>query len=508
MADTTCSKRTAWYSCASGFRGCCSVDPCGLEICPDDSNGPMTKSALTAWSTWTERPASASTLTTLSKSRSSTTPEAASTTEFESLTRNNAIKAVTSSVTERATITPTITLSELGAQPTPASNLVSSSHRLSSTMIGAIVGGVISLVLILCLIAYFIHRTRKKRGRKVRRQFTLLRWRHHCLEDKQMSLEQETGTATPGTMDLHAQAKGQPPLVRFHDIVIGSGSRTGFMNRQKQPQTIPGEQSPVVSLLQKRETDSPGSIPSALTSSPSPLAALQPAISPKTSLNLQSAFTPTPPLPAAIHPALHPGQGEHGYHPTAYWPSSCTPEMSRCNNANIITDTAYAHADAHEQPHSRHFSTTPELFDTGFYLGRVELPTTCSRELINIPFAERQRQRQKSQLHRGTAHPLSITTPDGAVLSPNFNGLPVDIGAFSHALSSPYSQEPGPVEPRPEKRASEEQKEIQKQKHKHKLLPLNLLPPLPLPPSPSRPPLTSSTLSSGLLSSPTPSSSA
>ncbi|KAL4765630.1 uncharacterized protein BDW70DRAFT_168841 [Aspergillus foveolatus] len=343
--------------------------------------------------------------------------QAASTTEFEPLTSDIAIKAATSSVTERATITHTSTLSELDAQPTPASNLVSSSHRLSSTRIGAIVGGVISLVLILCLIAYFIRRTRKKRGRRI-------------------SLEQETGTITPGTMDFHAQAKGQPPLVRIHDIVTGSGSRTGFMNRQKQPQTIPGEQSPVVSLLQKRETDSPGSIPSALTSSPSPLAALQPAISPKTSLNLQSAFTPTPPLPAAIHQSLHPSQGEHGYHPTAYWPSSCNPEMNRCSNANIIANTADAHTDAHEQPYSRRPSTTPELFDTGFYLGRVELPITCSRELINIPFAERQRQRQKSQLHRGTTHPLSITTPDGAVLSPNFNGLPVDTAAAAKPASS------------------------------------------------------------------------
>ncbi|CBF83755.1 predicted protein [Aspergillus nidulans FGSC A4] len=350
-----------------------------------------------------------------------------STTEFESLTRDNAIKAATSSVTEKATITPTSTLSKLDAHPTPASNLVSSSHRLRSTMIGAIVGGVISLVLILCVIAYFIRRTRKQRGR-VGRQFTLLRWRHRCLEEKQMDLE-ETGTTT-GTIDFHAQAKGQPPLVRTQDVVIGSGSCTGFMSRQKQPQTILGEQSPVVSLIQKRETDLPDSIPSALTSSPSPLAALEPAMSPKTSFKLQFAFTPTPLLPAAIHPALHSGQGEHAYQPTAYWPSSCTPEMSRCSNTNIITNNDDAHADAHEQPHSRRPSTTPELFDTGFYLGRVELPTTCSRELINIPFAERQRQRQKSQLHRGTTHLLSITTPDGAVLSPNFNGLPVDTGTW------------------------------------------------------------------------------
>ncbi|KAL4813944.1 hypothetical protein BDW67DRAFT_187207 [Aspergillus spinulosporus] len=433
MADTTCLKHTAWYSCASGFRGCCSVDPCDLKTCPDEINGSMTKSASTTWSTWTERPALASTLTTLSKSLSSTTVEAASTTETEPPTNDTAIKAATSSVTT-STNTPTSTLSELDAQPTLSSNLVSSSHSLSSGKIGAIVGGVISLVLIFCLIASFIRRTRKKRGRRVRRQFTLLRWRHHCLEDKQMNLEQETGTSAPSTMDIHAQAKGQPPLVRIHDIITGTGSRTGVLSRQKQPQTIPEEQSPGVPLLQKRETDSPGSIPSALTSSPSPVTTLQPAISPRTSLNFESAFTPTPPLPAAIHPANHPGQGEHvSYHPTAYWQSFSTPEISRRSNANITTNTASAPADAYEQLHSRDPSTTPELFDTGFYLGRVELPTTCSRELINIPLAERQRQRLKSQLHRGTTHPLSITTPDGVVLSPNFNGLPVDVEGIEGA---------------------------------------------------------------------------
>ncbi|KAL4755424.1 hypothetical protein BDW72DRAFT_189185 [Aspergillus terricola var. indicus] len=500
MADTTCSKHTAWYTCASGFRGCCSVDPCNLEICPDDSNASVTESASTTWSTWTV----SSTSATLSKSiwttreaTKTTTTDAASTTETESSTRDNAIKAA--SVTESATNTPTSTLSELDAQPTAASNLVSSSHRLSSAKIGAIVGVVISLVLILCLAAYFIRRTRKKRGRRVRRQFTLLRWRHHRLEGKQMSVEQEIRTSTPGTMDLHAQANSQPLSVRIHDIVFGTGSGTGFLNRQKQPQTIPEEQSPGISLLQKSETDSPRSVPSALTSSLSPATTLQSAISPKTNLNLKSDFTPTPPFPAA----LHPGQGEHAYHPTAYWPSFCTPGISRRSNANIITNTAYAH----EQPHSRQSSTTPELFDTGFYLGRVELPTTCSRELINIPFVERQRQRQKSQLHRAT-HSLSITTPDGAVLLPNFNGLPVDVGAFSHELSSPNNQESDPAELRPEKRASKGQEEIQKQKHKHKLLPLNLLPPLPLPPSPSHLPLSSNSLSSKLLSSPSPSSSA
>ncbi|KAL5001175.1 hypothetical protein BDV10DRAFT_160785 [Aspergillus recurvatus] len=389
------------------------------------------------------------------------------------------------------TSTPTSALSELDAQPTSASHVVSSSHRLSEK-VGGIVGGAVSLVLILCLIAYFIRRSRKKRERRVRRRFTLLRWRHPRLEDTQMSVEEGTTTGKPSTVHLQAQAEGQPSSVSVHGMVTGTGGG------QTRLQTIPDGQPPGISPLQKRETDLPRSIPSASTSSPSPIETPQSAISPKTTLNLKSGFTPTPPPPAAIHPALRPGQGEHAYHPTAYWPSFCTPETSRRGSTNTTS--------RQPQSHPRPLSTTPELFDTGFYLGRLELPTTCSRELINIPFAERQRQRQKSQLHHGTTQALTIMTPDGAVLSSNFNGLPVNVDADSHAMSfRAYGQESDPAEPRLEKRASKKQKQKQRQKHKHKLLPLNQLLPLPLPPSPSHPPLSSCSLSSGPLPSPTPS---
>ncbi|KAL4992098.1 hypothetical protein BDW68DRAFT_184452 [Aspergillus falconensis] len=335
---------------------------------------------------------------------------AASTTKTETSTRGSTTDAATSTATTSATSTPTSALSELVAQPTSASNVVSSSHRLGSAKIGSIVGGVVSLVLILCLIAYFVRRSRKKRRKRVRRRFTLLRWRHPRLEDSQMSVEEGTATGTPSTVHLHAQANGQPSSVSVHGIV--TGACTGFPNGHTQLQTIPEEQSPGISPLQKRETDLPRSIPSASTSSPSPIT------SPKTDVNLKSGFIPMPPPPAAIHPALRPGQGEHAYHPTAYWPSFCTPGTSRRSSANTTNTQSH--------PNPRHLSTTPELFDTGFYLGRLELPATCFRELINIPFAERQRQRQKSQLHRGTTLPLSITTPDGAVLSPNFNAAAIE----------------------------------------------------------------------------------
>ncbi|KAL6235608.1 hypothetical protein BDW75DRAFT_240063 [Aspergillus navahoensis] len=343
--------------------------------------------------------------------------------------------------------TPTGALSELDAQPTSASIVVLSSHPLSSAKIGGIIGGVVSLILILCLIAYFMRRLRKKHERKVKRRFTLLRWRHPRLEVTQMSVEEGAATGTLNTVRLHAQAKGQPSSVSVHGVVTGPD--TGLPIEQTQLQTIPEEQSPGILPLQKRETDSPRSIPSPSTTP-------QFSMGSGTTLNLKSGLAPTPPPPAAIHPTLRTGQGEHAYRPTAYWPSFCTAETSRRSSANTNNTQS--------QPNPWYPSTTPELFDTGFYLGRLELPATCSRELINIPFTERQRQRQKSQLHRGAALPLSITTPDGAVLSPNFNGLPVDADADSHAMSfMAYSQESDPAEPRLKKRVSKKQRQRQRQ---------------------------------------------
>ncbi|KAL4978260.1 hypothetical protein BDW66DRAFT_130638 [Aspergillus desertorum] len=445
MADTTCSKDSAWYSCADGFRGCCSVDPCGLETCPVDSNESMTKtrfsstkSASAATSSSTKRSTSPESpsmtrvaTTTRIASTATKTPiaEAATTTEIVSSTRRDSTTdAATSSPTTSTTCTPTSALSELDAQSISASGVTSSNRHLSSAKIGGIVGGVVSLVLILCLIAHFMH-SRKKRRRRVRRRFTLLRWRHPRLEDIQMNVEEGAATGTPSTVHLHAQAKGQPSSVSVHGIVTGTG--TGFPTTQTQLQTILEEQSLGISPLRKRETDSLRSTPSASTSSPSSITISQSAISPKTNQNLKSAFTPKPPPPGAVHPALRSGQGENNYRSTAYLPSFCTPKTSRRSSANTATHT---HAQAYARSRPRHPSMTPELFDTGFYLGRLELPTTCSRELINIPFAERQRQRQKSQLHRGTTLPLSITTPDGAILWPNFNGLPVDVDADGHAM--------------------------------------------------------------------------
>ncbi|KAL4906324.1 hypothetical protein BDW74DRAFT_151725 [Aspergillus multicolor] len=208
--------------------------------------------------------------------------------------------------------------------------------------------------------------------------------------------------------------------------------------------------------------------------------------------------------PSGIHPALRPGEQEHAYVPTSYWPSFCTPQGSRRSSAAATSPL-------------RHSSATHELFDTGFRLGRFELPSTCSRELINIPFRERQRQRQKSQLHRVAPLPLSITTPDGAVLSANFNGLAVDLNAGSAVYDEEtegetetacemgletVDEKDTETETEPEPRLQKKPTICKKRRHRKNLLPL--LPPLPLPPSPSHPPLTASSLGS-MPASPTPS---
>ncbi|RDW86596.1 uncharacterized protein DSM5745_03238 [Aspergillus mulundensis] len=439
----------------------------------------MTESVSTKRSTTTAVP----TTSTTSRAKSATatkTPEATITTDAEAAITTDAAAATTHSTTAAASsattsIAPSKVLSEVEAQPTSAT--VTSSHKgLSGGAIGGIVGGVVSLVLILCLVAFLLRRLRKKRGKKVRR-FTLLRWRHPTLDDAQSA---EEGTAS--TAHLQPQTTAVNPALTVPTIV------TGPLNTQ--PTGITGEKSPAISPLQRQQADSPRSIPSASASAiiPSPLTPYS-AISPKTTRNsmLKLNFRP----PSGIHPALRPGDPEHAYNPLSYWPSFCTPNTSRRNSPTTSP--------------LRHSPATHELFDTGFRLGRLELPSTCSRELINVPFRDRQRQRQKSQLHRGAPLPLSITTPDGAVLSSNFNGLAVDPNSGLMACDEEAEVTAGETEmapvPVPEARL-QMKPACKKRRQKKKLLPL--LPPLPLPPSPSHPPLTASSLGS-IPASPTPS---
>jgi hypothetical protein len=92
--------------------------------------------------------------------------------------------------------------------------------------------------------------------------------------------------------------------------------------------------------------------------------------------------------------------------------------------------------------------TTFELFDTGFYRGRVELSSNPSRELINMPYDDRWRNRKRVPLCHSAGLPTPVVTPEGAVLTANFDTLPVE--PDSHALSfrqidSPRDSTPPPA---------------------------------------------------------------
>ncbi|KAL4778631.1 hypothetical protein BJX76DRAFT_362553 [Aspergillus varians] len=144
---------------------------------------------------------------------------------------------------------------------------------------------------------------------------------------------------------------------------------------------------------------------------------------------------------------MHPAFRRSRHYPTTTTPATTyPPPTSTAAEANIetktdtdsdTTDTITTDTDTittsnpHPSPNSN--SPTPELFDTGFYRGRLELPANSLRELINIPFTERQRQTQQKQLYCSAGQPSPIITSDGAILSANFNCFPVD--PDSHAMS-------------------------------------------------------------------------
>ncbi|OJJ00184.1 hypothetical protein ASPVEDRAFT_81764 [Aspergillus versicolor CBS 583.65] len=181
---------------------------------------------------------------------------------------------------------------------------------------------------------------------------------------------------------------------------------TGPPNNQSQ--STPIEQSPDISPLQSNQSHSPQTIAS--VSSPSTV------INPRRTRNSCSKSAIIAPPPDAVHPAFRETQPP----PTApYLPPTSIPETTTISTTKT------------------HRDSTPELFDTGFYLGRLELPASSSRELINIPFNERQRQRQRQdeqkQIYRAAGLPSPIITLDGAILSANFNRFPVD--PDSHAMS-------------------------------------------------------------------------
>ncbi|OJJ60859.1 hypothetical protein ASPSYDRAFT_87432 [Aspergillus sydowii CBS 593.65] len=394
--DTECAPSSDWYVCSGGFRGCCSVNPCGSG-CPDSKGdkSPSTEQENTKETiSVTTVTATASTSTKTTR-RTTTTEAATTTTTTDSSTTKTKPTLTSSDDTSQTTTTSATSMSETpNSKPTSIGTTSSSSQsHTNSSMIGGIVGGIIGLLLILCIVAFLVFVSRKKRGKR----FTLLHWRCPRTEYTERSIED--GNA-PSTQAAQVQAQNQQTSTAVRNIVTGPPNN--------QPQSIPEEQSPDISPLQSDQNNSPRTIAS--VSSPSTV------INPRRTRNSCSKSAIIAPPPDAIHPAFR----ETAHPPTApYLPPTSIPETTTISTTN-------AHPD-----------TTPELFDTGFYLGRLELPASSSRELINIPFNERQRQRQRQdeqkQIYRAAGLPSPIITPGGAILSANFNSVPVD--PDSHAMS-------------------------------------------------------------------------
>ncbi|KAL3493713.1 hypothetical protein BJX62DRAFT_235076 [Aspergillus germanicus] len=313
-----------------------------------------------------------------------------------SATGREELAATTSAVTS---ISSSPTSSET-ASPKPAStsaNASVSSNQSSAKLIGGIAGGVAALLIIIALIAYLVYRAKKNRKR-----FTLLHWRSgHRTKDALQAIE--AGEAT-----CPAQAENQPSNTAVETITLDT--------RNEQSRTTPSDPSPTLSLELRARIDSPEALPP--TTFP---------VGPKPSMGSGSKGAYFPRISIPRHPSsVHP----------AFRQRSATPDSttSLMNNISASSQTPS--------------ETTPELFDTGFYRGRTELSSNPSRELINVPYDDRWRNRKRVSLCHPVALPTPVVTPEGAVLTANFDTVPVE--PDSRALSfrqvdSPRDSSPPPA---------------------------------------------------------------
>ncbi|KAL4939035.1 hypothetical protein BDV06DRAFT_43549 [Aspergillus oleicola] len=383
-----CPLHTEFYACGNGFRGCCAEDPCESQLClygrdEELSSSAVPESAITAETTGTTTATETTAATMQSPTPAITTAE---TTSSTSSSTSSTMETTTPSVsTAQMTTTTAMPEETTETQPTSAANAATSSKsQVSAGMIGGVVAGVIALLLIICLVFFLMRRSRRKRGKR----FTLVRW--HCPRTGYAQANVEGQAAS--TTETQPLVQPQPPSTAVSNIITRPATAPNPPLR-----TILEEQSSGISPLQGSQTDSPRTVPS--------------AVSPQTVIyhsprrdSCSKAALPRP--PNDIHPAFR--------------QDSCRLPALASETDDILPAPI---------PIIRRASSTPELSDTGFRVGRIELPETGScRELINIPLAQRQK-----QLYRNAGLPCPIITPDGAILSANFYSLPVDLD--SHAMS-------------------------------------------------------------------------
>ncbi|KAL3457870.1 hypothetical protein BJX64DRAFT_292722 [Aspergillus heterothallicus] len=283
------------------------------------------------------------------------------------------------------------------------------SSRSKTAMIGGIVGGVATLLIILGVIAYLLYHAKKKRKR-----FTLLHWRPGPrTEDATQALE-------AGNIASIIQIESQPSGTAIKTITLST--------KCDQSKTALQDPSPTESLKLSARIDSPEKLPP--TTFPADTRAGK---------NSSSASIPTstagPSSKGANYPALSILRCPSGVHPAFRQRSATTP----------TPDSATSLMNSFSGPCQIPHETTSELFDTGFYRGRAELSSNPSRELINIPYDDRLRERKRISLWRSSGPRSPVVTRDGAILTANFNQVPVEPGC--HAVSFTKLDSPSDASP-------------------------------------------------------------
>ncbi|KAJ0426129.1 hypothetical protein BJY00DRAFT_126163 [Aspergillus carlsbadensis] len=150
------------------------------------------------------------------------------------------------------------------------------------------------------------------------------------------------------------------------------------------------------------------------------------------------------------------GSGSKGaYFPTISiprHPSSVHPAFRQRSATTPTPDSTTSLMNSIGASSQTPLETTPELFDTVFYRGRAELSSNPSRALINVPYDDRWRNRKRVSLCHSAGLPAPVVTPEGAVLTANFDRVPAE--PDSHALSFRQNASPGDSSPPPAYRFS------------------------------------------------------
>ncbi|GFG20060.1 hypothetical protein IFM61606_00314 [Aspergillus udagawae] len=337
----TCTGSKQWYVCSKGnFHGCCSVDPCNTGVCPDQESQ-----------------------TTLSTATTATTSKAASTTTATSPTTAITTAPSTSSQGDIPEIIPTRTVTQAVAPATDTGTADASPSHDHGALIGGVVGGILTLILLSGLL-FLVYRSRKKHGKR----FVLLRWRVHRGESHEKA-------------STVANSRG-----------VGPGNEGRLLH-------VPNSNTPTNAIINQALT-----VPSSERAS---------ATSNTISLPATHANANTSKISAPAETTQHSSLS------SLPPPSSTTSHPSPDLNLNLSTSTSISTST--HPPAPDRADTTPELSDTGFYRQRAELAAYSQSELINIPPDRRQVNTNPDPDQPAPPQLPSIITPDGVILGANFD---------------------------------------------------------------------------------------